>query len=142
MSIVQNSCIRSIFLRRPTNGPPSSNGTFSCSGIFLLLRLDVLRVHRLVVDSVVGALEALVVKIPQVSDEAATLGEFAIAEDAAEFSPDSALESDVADEIALCDVRPRATGALPLAARVADFAADRPAMAVQGEDVGVPLPAA
>ncbi|KAG7205734.1 hypothetical protein KM043_007683 [Ampulex compressa] len=89
-----------------------------------------------------GAVEALIVKVPKMADEAAPLGELAVAEDATELPPDAALEPDVAHEVALGDVGPGAPGALPLAVGIPDLSADRAPVAVQGEDVGVALAAA
>lgn len=86
--------------------------------------------------------EALVVEVSQVSDQAAALGELAVAEDAAELPPDAALEPHVTDEIALGHVRPGATRALPFAAGVLDLAAHGATVAVQREDVGIALTAA
>lgn len=102
------------------------------------------RVDRRVLGwhSVRGALEALVVKVSQVSDQAATLGELSIAKDAAELSSHAALESHVTDEVALRHVRPRATGTLPFPAGVPYLAAHGASVTVQGEDVGVTLAAA
>lgn len=81
-------------------------------------------------------------KVPQVSDQAATLGELAVAENAAKLSPYAALEPHVTNEIPLGDVGSGATWTLPLAVGVSDLPANGATVTVQGEYMGVTFAAA
>lgn len=75
------------------------------------------------------------------SKQTATLRELVIAEDAAKFSSNTALEFDVSGEIAFVHVGPRAAWALPVSTGASHLPANRSTMPIQSEYVGVTLPA-
>lgn len=85
----------------------------------------------------VSTVEALLVEIPQVSYQAASLCELTVAEYATELPPDAAFEPDVTNEVALGHVGPVASRTLPLAAGIPDLTANRSTVTIQGKDMGV-----
>lgn len=81
-------------------------------------------------------------EVSQMSDQTAALRKLPITKNAAKFSPNTALESNVTHEIPLGDVRSRATRTLPLAVSIPDFTAYRATMTIQSEYMRVTLSAA